>query len=341
MILVRADGNARIGAGHLMRCMTIMEEVKKMVGDREILFVCADEDSARTAKDRGFRAVTLESDYRDPEGELPCWEKLTEAYPGQHTILVDSYFVTASYLAALKKFCRKLYLMDDLQEKSYPVDGVINYNVFADPALYARMYEGQDTELLLGSRYVPIRPEFLHHRVEPSREVKQVLITTGGGDADNIGGRILEAIYRERITFHLVAGRFNPHLEELNAFARLHPNVQIHSNVSDMAGLMAQCDLAVTAGGTTIYELAALGIPFFCFSYAQNQEALTRYIGGHRIAGYCGAWHLDATGALTNIVREFDCACDDFTLRQRWHCSEKELIDGLGARRLAEHLASI
>lgn len=68
---------------------------------------------------------------------------------------------------------------------------------------------------------------------------------------------------------------------------------------------MAQCQLAVTAGGTTIYELAVLGVPFVCFSYAENQEALTEWLGTQQIAGYAGAWHPGCrgdTGAHWSVV---------------------------------------
>lgn len=62
----------------------------------------------------------------------------------------------------------------------------------------------------------------------------------------------------------------------------------LHCDVKDMAGLMTACQLAVTAGGTTIYELSVLGVPFVCFSYAENQEGLTEWLGKQEIAGYAG-----------------------------------------------------
>ena len=77
MIYIRGDGNARIGAGHLMRCMTIAEELARLQGGREkICFVCADEDSGALVRENGFRSYVLGTDYRDMESELPLWREL-------------------------------------------------------------------------------------------------------------------------------------------------------------------------------------------------------------------------------------------------------------------------
>ncbi|MGN1146531.1 MAG: glycosyltransferase, partial [Acetatifactor sp.] len=110
----------------------------------------------------------------------------------------------------------------------------------------------------------------------------------------------------------------------------------IHYDVKDMAALMADCDLAITAGGTTIYELSVIGVPFICFSYAENQEALTEYIGRRQIAGFAGACHretLVTIGRIRQLFMEYSTQ-----MEKRNMCYEKEraLIDGFGANRLAQ-----
>ena len=123
-----------------------------------------------------------------------------------------------------------------------------------------------------------------------------ILITTGGGDKDNIAGQILRELCEHSLAevpvrYHLVIGKFNPNRDRLEQYASEHNSVTLHSDVKDMAGLMTACQLAVTAGGTTIYELSVLGVPFVCFSYAENQEGLTEWLGKQKKAGYAGKWH--------------------------------------------------
>lgn len=346
MVMIRADGNAGIGAGHLMRCLTIAQALAdKLKGREEICFLCADEQSADMVRAAGFAVRVLHTDYQDMESELPRWETaLMERKAGRGSsvlpaavILVDSYYVTDAYLEGLRSY-GKVYLMDDMQERVYPVDVVINYNAFAKEELYCRLYGRQDTECLVGSSYVPIRQQFLHRHYQVACKVKNVLITTGGGDVDNIAGKILQAVYEEDLEFHIVTGRFNPHLETLQRVASRLRGIHIYHDVSDMAGLMEQCDIAVTAGGTTVYELAAIGVPFLCFSYAANQEALTEYIGKKGIAGYAGAFHLNENGMMEGLKALFDRFCADADLRKECSRKEQNMIDGKGAYRLAEKM---
>ena len=354
MLIIRADGNAKIGAGHLMRCLTIARAVERR-GGSEILFLCADEDSAGMVRAHGFRAEVLCTDYRDMESELwadaghtsgsrprrkkanvkNMWDLwITKS---RNCILVDSYYVTDSYLEGLGRY-GKVYLLDDLQSQAHSADGIINYNLFADREVYARLYEGKSVELYLGSDFVPLRQQFQNVDYHVRDAVREVLLTTGGGDVENIAGKILDAIYRENIIFHVLVGRFSPHFESWRKRVEQTPNLQIHFDVQNMAELMEKCDLAITAGGSTVYEFASVGVPFICFSYAENQEALVEYIGRKNVAASAGAWHRDVVSTLEHMGSLFTNLCGDTALRRQYSDRERRLIDGQGAERLAEIL---
>ena len=424
MYYFRADGNAKIGAGHLMRCLTIAGALaEKCGGTEEILFLCADEESAGLAERQGFRTRVLHTDYQKMETELPgLAEILEEKVSGpecmkadpfsaeptrenaetffeqksdegtetdltkRHNILiVDSYYVTEAYLKAVGRFATVL-LLDDMGERAWPVDGILNYNAFAEPEHYRSLYAAASKEPLygIGSSFVPLRSQFQNVPYKIRERVQNVLITTGGGDSDNIAGQIWESLYQEDVAYHVVIGRFNPYFswwEEKAAECSKKPEcpvtnafqkekqvkaamcgeepecpdagvmqdrkpgeaaacrLYLHTDVQDMAGLMAQCDLAVTAGGTTIYELAAVGVPFLCFSYAENQEALTEYIGRKQIAGYCGAWHKGKEAVLEALKTQM-AVCRSKAVREHMSWEEKRMTDGGGASRCAELIRS-
>ena len=92
------------------------------------------------------------------------------------------------------------------------------------------------------------------------------------------------------------------------------------------------------AGGTTIYELSVLGVPFVCFSYAENQEGLTEWLGKQEIAGYAGKWHYTPEETRKAIGSWCRNVCENRELRQRTYEAERTLIDGQGAARIAEIL---
>lgn len=355
MFLIRADGNARIGAGHLMRCLTIADALKERACGGEILFVCADAPSAELAQSRGYKAFVLGSSPQDMEGELAAWPQIPGINKNTNVIIVDSYCVTQRYLREIRKY-GAVTLLDDMGEERFPVDRLINYNAFADRAGYEGLYGGTGTELVLGSTYVPVRPQFRGKTCEIRERVKDILITTGGGDIDNIAGRILGkleeraekaradgTITRDIITdgfnYHLIVGSFNPHFREMRELERKSANLSLYHNVQNMADLMSQCDLAVTAGGSTVYELAAVGVPFICFSYAENQEGITEYLHREGIAFSAGAYHREPEAVLERIAAQTLELTGDRDKRNKCYEKGRALVDGLGAERLARLLA--
>ena len=397
---IRADGSGKTGAGHLMRCLTIADALCKQVRKAEsspkndkgglekdrICFVSADEASAEFVRQRGYEAKVLHTDPERMEEELPVLEELFKT-PGKRLFLADSYFVTPAYLQALRKY-GPVVLMDDMAEQSYPVDMIVNYNLFASPQKYRELYhalddlaghgtfdcidshkmtaaleesrtigcigshemtagmrEGHCTVGCIGSRFVPIRQQFVGCAYQIRKSVKRVLITAGGGDERNIAGQIAQELLNstpgEDICFEIVSGSFHPHFQELKAWEKECSRIRIFHDVKDMAGLMKECDLAITAGGTTVYELAALGVPFICFSYAANQEALAEYIGTHEIAGYAGKWHKDRQGTMKKIQERFSDFYKDPQKREEAHTKEIRLIDGQGADRIAQAIRMV
>lgn len=345
MFLIRADGNSQIGAGHLMRCLTIADELSKLTDNRKILFLCADKQSAELAASRGYETFVLESDPSNMEEELPAWEEISDKDKITNVIIVDSYSVTNQYLCKIRKY-GYVMLLDDMGEQHFCVDGVINYNAFADRKQYENLYRTGNTDLILGSDYVPIRPQFREGSYRVREQAENIFITTGGGDADNIAGRILreinnktaQKITRDIFAYHLIIGAFNPHLKEMEELAKVSPNIHIHHNVQDMAALMRQCDVAITAGGSTIYELAAVGVPFICFSYAENQEKITEYLGREGIAYFAGAFHREGEVVLERIAEQAGELMWDYHKRNECYLKVKTLTDGAGAERIAKFL---
>ncbi len=355
-ILIRADGNAKIGAGHLMRCLTIAEVLDNKV---QVGFICADRDSAELALSKGFDAYVLGTDYQDMEQELPLWSQLfgegkqsgqeeagqeeirqQEQYVRTRKILVDSYYVTNAYLEVLQAY-GQVILLDDMCKHPRNVNALINYNAFATKEMYDSLNSPYETRYYVGGKYIPIRKEFCEKEYQVKEQVENILITTGGGDSENIAGRILDKIWDASHAFHVVTGRFNPHYEEMMKRAEDSGNIHVYHDVKDMAGLMHRCDLAVTAGGTTIYELSALGVPFVCFSYAENQEKLTEYIGTMQIAGYSGAYHKNAAETLEDIAKQIEELKKSSVLRKEYSEKERQLVDGEGARRIAGILQNV
>lgn len=372
MVVIRADANSKIGMGHVMRCLSVADALLKR--GEEVLFVTADDTPVPLLTKKGVPYRVLHTDYADMEAELPgllcILQELTQraelpeevlsrmsSQRKDIAILVDSYYVTEKYLAALKKRITTIY-MDDIYAFSYPVDMLINYNIYGEEMGYEKDAAFADTKLLLGTEYVPLREEFsagagyVQSRkalslgaanVTPAEE-GGILITTGGSDSFNLAGQLLmEAMKYDALKekeYHVVSGSLNPHIGELQALAQKHENIHIHCNVTNMAELMAESKVALSAGGSTLYELCAMGVPVIAFSFAENQERLVQTFVKRGIAQYGGNYRTDGNKMIQNTIAGLETLLEDKNLRSEYRKKARTLVDGKGAERIAEALLS-
>ena len=364
MVVIRADANSKIGMGHVMRCLSVADALVKR--GEEVLFVTADDTPVPLLTKKGIPYRVLHTDYADMEAELPkLWNALSELPQGSGaallqrntSILVDSYYVTEKYLAALKKRITTIY-MDDIYAFSYPVDMLINYNIYGEEMGYEKDAAFADTKLLLGTEYVPLREEFSAGAgYVQSRKVLSlgaanvtpaadggILITTGGSDSFNLAGQLLmEAMKYDALKekeYHVVSGSLNPHIGELQALAEKHENIHIHCNVTNMAELMAESEVALSAGGSTLYELCAMGVPVIAFSFAENQERLVQTFVKRGIAQYGGNYRTDGNKMIQNTIAGLETLLENENLRAEYRKKARTLVDGKGAVRIAEAILS-
>lgn len=337
MIQIRADGNSQIGAGHIMRCLSVAMALKKL--GEEVWFVLADESCRDLVESRGYRVHVLGTDYRQMEGELDSYFSFLK-HRKPAGILVDSYFVTEKYLNKLREITKVAYL-DDMFERVYPVDIIINYGICAEELPYKEKYP-RTTKCLLGPYYAPVRQEFQDREIRFHEALTDVLITTGGSDAYNLAGGILqEALqdeYAKTLKYHVVSGAFNTHLKELQKLEKNYSNVTVYSNVKRMSDIMLQCDVALTAGGSTVLELSALGIPFLCFSFVDNQEPGVQALVKKDLTAYGGNYLTEKERMIKDLIRNLKLLGQNNSLRNKYARKIRECIDGNGAMHIAQEI---
>ncbi|MCH5274571.1 MAG: UDP-2,4-diacetamido-2,4,6-trideoxy-beta-L-altropyranose hydrolase [Lachnospiraceae bacterium] len=342
MIWIRADANREIGAGHVMRCLSIADALRDK--GEEVLFLVADETAEKLLAERGQAYRVLHSDYRKLEQELPgLLSLLREEKPG--LLLIDSYFVTKEYLRQVGELVKTAYL-DDYGTLPYPVDILINYNIYGDQIDYKGMFSDSTStagmRLLLGSSYAPLRPEFSQATYVIKDQVEKVLVTMGGSDRYNLTGQFLRQVFQDKeacgLHYHVVSGAFNPYLSYLTEMSDRYKNIHLHQNVRNMAELMCDCDLAVTAAGSTVYELCAVGIPILCFSFAENQRRIAEAFQKKSIAGFSCDYKKEGQAMFSKLLPRLKELAENPALRQDLSRRGRELVDGHGAERLAEQL---
>ena len=227
---------------------------------------------------------------------------------------MDSYFVTSQYMEAIRNISRLLYI-DDLNAFDYPADAVVNYNIYGPELPYP-----QNKTYFLGPQYAPLRKEFqgLSQRNTKDR-VENVLVSTGGTDQYHVALHcaeyLREHLPRENMIFHLVLGAMNRDIVQLEQIAEDFSFIKLHRQVTDMCSLMLQCDVAISAAGTTLYELCACGLPTVTYILADNQIQGAQMFQKAGLMPCAGDIREDAC-FLERLFELLNSLADDFAQRQ-------------------------
>ena len=281
LLLIRADANAVIGVGHMMRCLGLAQQWQAEGG--RVIFILAQPNpilEKRLELDKFEVRVlnTSPGQLEDAQQTAQCVREI-----GAKILLVDGYHFKQNWFTVVRKEKVKIGLWTDYCQDSFlPVDLILNQNPHAQAAELQAMAPG--AQVLAGLDYLVLRKEFLNRpelRHSRTQGVKKILITLGGGDSANDSGKILEALKLIPYSLpqiSLVVGHNNPRFEELTSTAKDLPTVTLERAKDDFAAYSQEFDLAISAAGATLWELGYLGLPSLAYIVAENQVPLAQSI---------------------------------------------------------------
>lgn len=339
-IFFRADGSQHIGLGQIMRCLALATGLKKR--GYEVAFITRPYNEGVIAKIRagGFFSHFLPptcSVEEDRENTLVLIQRSDQT----PVLIVDWYEIDTAYQEAIKEAGTTLVVIDDLAQGYFSADVVLNQNLYAAPELYSK---APYTRLLLGPVYVLLREEFAVWRRRPRsipKRARNILVTLGGADPDNHTLKVVQAIdgLREDIQVVVVGGLSSLHSNSLAHFlSSKGDRFTLCSDVSGMAELMHWADLAVSAGGTTCWELACLGVPNVILTVAENQERNGQELEKVGASVHLGCCRDVAPEVITTAVRKLIHAPK---ARRRMSRVGQALVDGEGVDRLIEGIEAL
>lgn len=364
-IAFRTDSSQQIGTGHLMRCLTLADELARR--GHETLFVCRDlaGNLAPLVSERGHVLISLPapaaSDDLTPEpGEVlahAAWLVVSQAQDAEETaealkrtstpfdwLVVDHYALDARWETRLRPQCRRILVIDDLADRRHDCDLLLDQNLHRDMETRYQGLVPKHCASLLGPKLALLRPEFgvARRAMRPrSGEVNRVLVFFGGVDASNETFKTLEAldlIANPRIAVDVVIGRTNPHREMLEAYCAQRPQIFLHIQTDRIAELMAAADLAVGGGGVATWERCALGLPALVWAQAENQREVIH------AAAEIGALYAP-TAETVETARQLSMHLGALLASPSLcrHVGETalSLCDGNGVQRVADRLAPV
>jgi UDP-2,4-diacetamido-2,4,6-trideoxy-beta-L-altropyranose hydrolase len=338
-VVIRADAGPAVGTGHVMRMMALGEACCKL--GASVTMLCGDIPSGLVQRlfSCGIDVYQLNCDQCDDEDAR---ETLAFAVrENADWIVLDGYGFNAAYQQAVSESNAELMMMDegDLADSKF-VDVILNQNAYAKT-------DANDANRLAGCDFTLLRSEFLSANACEPKKIRQfarrILVTFGGCDDANWTQRALQSLLISRaqdLIVDVVVGAGYQHLEALLELKREHPaSIRIHRNVDRMVDVMWRADFAITAGGSTCYELARCGVPALAIPVAENQIPIVEALSGMEalVAFEPTGCDEEDVSQMSKVVGKL---LRDSESRARMSELGQALVDGQGAFRMARRMAN-
>lgn len=354
-VLFRVDASEKIGTGHVVRCLTLADELRNK--GAESYFVCREHPQNMNdyIRRKGYEVYSLlgfEETIQAPNEPAHAswlgstWDidaKQTKSKIGSRRfdcLVVDHYALDFRWEGALKNYCNRILVIDDLGDRKHECDLLLDQNISDD--VHCRYIEKvpKKCALLLGPQYALLQPQYMELRDRgPLRkgDINRILLYFGGGDSENLTGEAIDSflhLEKKEIVLDAVIGKSNPHAKALRCRVAEAKNIQIHENLPSLAPLMVKADLSIGACGVTALERCCMGLPSLVITVAENQKPVAKEMAEKGLIQLMGH-----KGAVKNVlIRENLEKLIESGLDVTWSKKCRDLVDGRGACRIGSIL---
>jgi len=317
------EAGKKTGYGHLMRCLSLVKEFSKL-GYLTKLYVELDNKS--THPSHGVHSANWKTTLHP---------KLKTELQSAFGLIIDSFQAKYQKVDELVRINPKIAFIDDWTRREYKKGIVIDWTISAEDFAYPQ--KSTKAFYLLGNKYCAIREELMPQKKKLiKKSITQILLIFGGSDHNKMTEKVSQLLKRflPAISQCVV---FGPGVDPsvVNTFRKTkEKNIHIYHNISPlkMRHLMQSSDLAISAGGQTLYELAFLGLPTLCIQTAENQLDDIRGFRRKGVLFYMGK--NNEKGIYSKIISN-TIRLRKSIIRRRISLNAQKLIDGQGARRIA------
>jgi UDP-2,4-diacetamido-2,4,6-trideoxy-beta-L-altropyranose hydrolase len=342
-VAIRVDSSVAMGTGHLARCRTLARALRNR-GAR-IQFICRRYDGNIASTLDDFEVALLPSTpsalSRSVDEQTRDASETQAALSGARPdyLIVDHYQLSAPFEVLMRDSAEKIMVIDDLADRRHDCDILLDQNYFRYGAARYRGLVPQNCLVLSGPRYSLLRPEFLQARdeaIDRPQRVRNILIYMGGSDPEDMTGAALEALTHrglDDLEVEVVLGPNHPCPDKIRSLADRSPNVRMYDQQPHLADLLSSVDLAIGAGGATLWERLCMGVPSVVVSIAGNQRGVCEELDRDGYINYAGHSQEVGSATLVQVLERLSVA-----QLQRQSLAGRALVDGYGTGRVAEAL---
>jgi UDP-2,4-diacetamido-2,4,6-trideoxy-beta-L-altropyranose hydrolase len=322
-----------------MRCLTLADALAN--SGWTCAFTCA-ESSFSTIPlltESQYEALTL------GEGEGREAADMADRWPaGCDWLVVDHYERDYRFEGACRPWAKHILVIDDLADRRHDCDLLIDQTLGRREDDY-RLLVPDVCDLMMGAEFALLRPQFAEMRRRSLQRrnatdgVKRILVSLGASDPHGLSRLVLDGVAGSSVDVEVdVVLGSGAEFDVVHGLARQSPlDVRVHSDVRNMATLMAEADLAVGAAGTSSWERCCLGLPSLIVITADNQSLIASALMEAGAAKLLGRWDVLTSAMVAKGIRGL---AEDIRSCREMSDRASRVCDGKGAKRVAERLAA-
>jgi UDP-2,4-diacetamido-2,4,6-trideoxy-beta-L-altropyranose hydrolase len=320
-VAIRADGGHELGYGHLVRTSVLAKELRE--NSHKVTYVTKTPEPLKEITEENFATESIEDeeDFIDflENKEIDC-------------VVTDHYEIGTNIQEKIRDRCETYLAISDDTRFKFCCDILVNNNIYAQGLEYE--FSRVNTEKLLGTDYILLRKEFQKVTIEDrelKEEIDSALIMMGGGDPNSFTPEVMGILSEHDFMKTVIIGPGFDNKEEIRNIASENRSFELKENPDNIAEIMAESDIAVSATGTSVYELIATETPFIGIPQTANQETVAESISQEKLG------IISEEDELEEKILEI---ISDNELRKNIQKTQRNRIDGKGAKRVLNHLSN-
>lgn len=257
-VYFRADAGAEIGYGHFIRTLALADMLKK---DFDCAFFTkTPTDYQRKETEKVCALVAL-------PGDDTRFQVFLDLLKGDEIVVLDNYFYTTDYQRAIKAKGCKLVCVDDMHDKHYVADAVINHGFVEETVFSKENY----TQIYTGPNYALLRSPFLQLNTNVKRTENRWVVCFGGSDQNDFTSRAVKQLQLREDSPEIIAvvGDGYKYIQQLDVAGVV---VRLRQTAEEMAELFRSASNVICSASSVCYESLACGCTVFAGYYVENQK---------------------------------------------------------------------
>lgn len=275
-VVILTEGGKDFGYGHVARCSSIFQAFKHYNISSKFI----------VNGDESIKSILSEIDV-----EFVDWLNDSSVIENADIVVVDSYFTDLTFCERISNNIPLVVYIDDNNRLEYPKGIVVNGTLDVSNMNYSKR---ENINYLTGNKFIPLRKDFWNiPKLKINDSIENILIAMGGNDLRNLTPKILELLndnFPDVTKKVIIAGSFD-NVSDIESVNNDSVELIYSPNSTKIINTMSSVDLAISASGQTLYELACIGVPTIAIGIIKNQKNNIKNWINQGFIEYAGCWN--------------------------------------------------